>query len=241
MPVRRGSEGAELIFALAVTDIVGHIQGKVQVSCRRKKAETLVCRIGFVGHPGMERRPLGATRKAVLDSYVLEVLECPVKAGDFQLQLSVTGCRVSVYDGVRHCQRHRRRRRHEMGIERHVVVDHFRLVLRQEVNLYSFMVEDRLVGLRNRDGLLDGGTLFRPDSTAVDGCTVHQYLQTCGVRVLSDRYVIPEWESLMNPRHIGAVESGCSTLSGWDVRQGDGLGGCLVTLANLYKRLLHLF
>ena len=103
------------------------------------------------------------------------------------------------------------------------------------------MVEDRLVGLRNRDGLLDGGTLFRPDSTAVDGCTVHQYLQTCSIRFLHHYNIISERILLVRSGHVGAVEGSRRALTGRDVCQGNGFSGSLVTLANLYKRLLHLF
>ena len=126
-----------------------------------------------------------------------------------------------------------------MRIDRYLVVDSSRLVLRHETDLDTLMVEDRLIALTDSDSLLNRCALVHPDSTAVDRYTVHEDLQTRRIGILHDGYVVAKWQHLMGVGHIRAVEGCRCTLSGRDVGQRDGLTRCFATFADGYVRLLH--
>ena len=69
--VRCGGERAELVFALRITDVIGHIDGQFQVARCRQQFVTYTGSVCFVRLPGIEFRPLRVARKAVLDTDIL--------------------------------------------------------------------------------------------------------------------------------------------------------------------------
>ena len=234
--ILRGGVGAEGIVALRVGYVVFHVKAQTQVA---GGGQHMVVQAGGVGTVDDEGQciglvPDGGALVAVLHAQFLQSLELAVEAADFQYQVAlvVVQC-LDVEHRLTDGEIDGRRRGHEVSVERHLVVDFSRLILRAEAYLDALVVEDALVGLLYGEHLLRGLALVQLYGTAVDRHAVHEYLQTQVVGLLHDEQVVTEVRALVHIGHIGAVERDISLAPGRYVGNGGILRRILVAHGNV--------
>ena len=212
--VGRCRKGAEGVGALREEVVVRHVEVVANGTGIGQHGVAAVDGVFRIGDVGVDGVPLRVTGKAVLHTHVSQILELPVEVFQLQLQLALVSTQhllieYWLIDG----EVDGRRRRHEVGIERHLVVDFHRLILRSEEQLDALIVQDTLVCLADGDDLLDGLAPWQEDGPSVDGVAIHENLQAQSVGLLCIEEVEAEVLSLLGGAQIGTNKGEVNRLS----------------------------